>query len=198
MGVSFTQCKAMKFFSFLFLISSVYCQDWMWTCDECIEGAKALGEFASTPDAIQAQTDLLLPVVCPQAPDPDLCETDLINFWGILAQIIFPIHYSYICADLTDCPQPTPPPPPGTPDEKAYVPSCEACASRVNSATDYLSADETITGWVDTLSHFGFCDAQEDPDRCKSGIEFLIPIALPALAEADRSWVTEFCTSWGC
>merc|ERR1740124_1635747 len=120
----------MKVFS-LFLLYGLVCGE-DWTCDECVEGGAALGSFASSETAIASQTDLLL------AEDVDMCLEDLPGFWAALSPIIFPIHFSHICADLEEC----------SPPAKTSVPDCEACQTRVNGATDALASEEEITGWV--------------------------------------------------
>merc|ERR1711915_1123313 len=74
-----------------------------WTCEECDEGGAALGELASSEDAITLQVDLLLAEVCPLASDVNVCVEQLPQFWSLLAPIIMKGHFSYICDDIPEC-----------------------------------------------------------------------------------------------
>jgi len=178
----------MKYFAVLLLSTHVSGQD--WTCDECAEGGAALGAFASSESAIASQVDILLAELCPQAEDPVYCTENLPEFWGMLSPTIFPVHFSFICDDMEEC---------KTPPQKDFVPACPACSARVNSATDALAWEETITAWVTGLQNDGFCSSFDAPDECKEGVAFVIPLALPILANAPRDWVDTFCGDvWGC
>ena len=59
-----------------------------------------------------------------------------------------------------------------------------------------------MTGWVDALTMTGgFCDLAHptEVEQCKEGVNWLLPLALPALvAYPDRGWVQDFCAGWGC
>lgn len=165
------------------------CKGADWTCDECEEGAAALGQFTTTPEATQAQTEVLLAEVCPGSDDPDACVTKLPAFWAELAVIILPQHFTYICDDLQCA-------------ARTAVPSCDTCVVRINGVTDALGWEETVTGWVDALTMTGgFCDLAHptEVEQCKEGVNWLLPLALPALvAYPDRGWVQNFCADWGC
>merc|ERR1711936_1518263 len=87
--------RNMKFFASLLL-------------DGCVAGGKRLAAFISNPQAIAYDVTILLAAVCPQAPDPDFCLENLPDFFETIALMVFPIHCSYICSDLDECPQPTP------------------------------------------------------------------------------------------
>ena len=119
------------------LLTIARCQD--WTCDECAEGGAALGEFLSSEENIFGEIFLLITEICPQHPDPDYCAENLPTFWATVGPMVWRTHFSYICADL-ECPSSI--------HEKVFVPNCEACLGRVNSAADALAWEETITGWI--------------------------------------------------
>ena len=119
----------------LFLVVAVAkSQD--WTCDECVEGGAAVGEFLSSEDNILGEIILLVTEICPQHPDPDYCAQNLPAFWASVGPMVWRTHFSYICDDL-QCVH-----------EKVSIPSCEACLGRVNGAADALAWEETITGWI--------------------------------------------------
>ena len=113
-----------------------------WTCDESAEGGAALGTFASCDTACADQADILLAEACPQAPDGDFCVENLPGFWGMLSPIILTGHCSYICADIDEC-NPAIKVKSGCSIIltavlifKTFVPSCEACTTRINGVTD--------------------------------------------------------------
>ena len=77
---------------------------------------------------------------------------------------------------------------------QTFVPSCEACSSRINGVNDTLAWEDTIADWVAGLSGDWFCSSQPDPEQCAEAISFLIPLALPVLVSQPRDWVDTFCT----
>ena len=176
-----------------------------WTCEECEEGGAALGELASSEDAITVQVDLLLAEVCPLASDVNVCVEQLPQFWSLLAPIIMKGHFSYICDDIPECS----PAPYRTEikvtyshtktkkisDCQSFVPSCDDCQGRVNSVTDELALQETIDVWVNGLPGDWFCQGNQE---CGEFVEFLIPLALPLLSQQPRDWVDAFCEDWQC
>ena len=139
-------CQVFLVISSLVLVAS--CQDADWTCDECLEGGSALGDWLGNEENIQGTTDLLVFDVCPQHPDPAYCEANLPAFWAILGPIVFKEHYCHICDDREECPHS---------EECTYnylsktqlaVPSCDSCKARINGACDALAWEETITAWI--------------------------------------------------
>merc|ERR1712179_163801 len=177
-----------------FLVVCVAVASADWSCQECHEGAALLGAFAITPSAIADQAALLVGELCPQADDPETCTEQLPGFWQALADIIFPVHFTYICYDKPECG------PARKNTDRVSVPGCNDCSDRVNMITDALAAEETITGWIDGLQGSGFCLelVPDNEDGCKEAVEQLLPLALPLLAAQPRDWVDGFCMDWGC
>ena len=96
--------------------------------------------FASSDTACADQAE-----ACPQEPDADFCVENLPGFWWMLCPIIMTGHCSYIFADIEECK-------PATKVKsgcskilsavlifKTFVPSCEACTTRINGVTDALA-----------------------------------------------------------
>merc|ERR1712142_103144 len=171
-----------------FLITMVSSQDWTWTCDECEEGGAALANFLSTEEMLAGQSDLVMTEICPQHPDPEYCNQNLPIFWQMLGPRVWETHFSYMCADLQCSAHQT----------KTGVPSCEACKSGVDISANYLASEQTITAWVTMLGIW--CNISPNVTNvygCMENTEWGIPLTFRTLAEADRSWVEDFCTSWG-
>merc|ERR1712055_379499 len=180
----------MKAFTLLLL---VLCSSAEWTCDDCEKAGEDLGILATSQEALDVQTAILVAELCPQAEDPATCEEQLPPFWGELAKVIWPGHFSYMCSDMC--------PPPIVSLPKANIPNCEECAVRINGSFDYLAHDDTIDTWVNGLTNeWWFCESvyPTNVDECKEGIKVLVPQALPIFVNQDRGWVTDFCNNWGC
>merc|ERR1712098_600862 len=70
--------------------------------------------------------------------------------------------------------------------------TCDDCTAVVNSMSSYLTSEEglhkqidillTIQGIVEALSGDAFCAQEQDPERCASVIEGLIPFAMSAFS----------------
>ena len=61
--------------------------------------------------------------------------------------------------------------------------NCDECKEGLKVVFDQLLSEEFITAIVDGLSGEELCGMEEDPEMCSNVIHFLIPLALPALAE---------------
>merc|ERR1712215_545271 len=158
-----------------------------WTCDDCKAAAPSLGLYATTPAAIEFQSATLVSELCPQSDNVDECVERLPVFWGTLAPIIFPEHYSHMCDDM-----------------EPKLPNCDECAGRVNAVTDYLGHDDVISDWVTALVESEFCpwfvvehEGWVTVEECQEGLPKWLPLALKVLVKADRSWVGDWCTQFG-
>merc|ERR1712224_202774 len=67
---------------------------------------------------------------------------------------------------------------------------CEDCTAIVTALAKYLTSEEFIAGIVEALSGDGFCGQSENPEECANVIAALIPVALPALANAGAADTT--------
>ena len=61
----------------------------MMTCEECTRLARSLGEVSTSEAALEFQLAVIVPLVCPGAPDPAQCEADLPTFWGAISTNLF-------------------------------------------------------------------------------------------------------------
>merc|ERR1712121_115976 len=59
--------------------------------------------------------------------------------------------------------------------------TCEECFEGLKKGVEQLLQEETIAAIVEALSGDAFCAQEEDPERCATVIQTLIPLALPAL-----------------
>ena len=179
----------MKLFLFLCLSLSVcplLAGD--WTCEECDEGGAALGDWLASPDNLIFETDVLLEAICPSHPQPDYCREKLPGFWGQVGPVVMREHYGQLCDDLEECQSHS--------QARLAVPSCEACTNRIGLRADFLGAEETIVLWTSTLMEW--CAGQEagEVQECQEAVQWGVPLALPALSQADRGWVQGFCIVW--
>merc|ERR1712055_1074270 len=60
------------------------------TCDECGEAAQGLISRLTSEASIAEQTDILIATVCPMAPDAAACEAMLTQWWGDMANCLYP------------------------------------------------------------------------------------------------------------
>ena len=79
-----------------------------------------------------------------------------------------------------------------------YCPECEA---RIAFTLDFIGNEDTIVEAVAELQNSDFCldiYDEEGEEECKGKIAYVLPLALPALSAADRSWVPLICKDFGC
>ena len=60
--------------------------------------------------------------------------------------------------------------------------TCDECFAGLQAGVDQLLGEEALAAIIENLSGDALCGVSEDPERCVSVIEALIPLALPALA----------------
>merc|ERR1712183_489535 len=74
------------------------------TCDECNAAAQGLVERLTSEASIAEQTDILIATVCPMAPDAAACEAMLSQWWGDMANCLYPafLGAADACDECTD------------------------------------------------------------------------------------------------
>merc|ERR1712098_213763 len=165
-----------------------------WTCEDCSVAAPSLGEYCTSPAAIQFQSTVLVKEFCAQSENMEKCRDHLPDMWRALAVIILPTHYKYICGDI-ECDLFSA----LTAGLQLRRPNCEECTGRVNLLTDHLGHENTVTAWVFGLLGSDFCTSfssgheEWTEDKCREVIYMFIPKALPFLSSIDRSWVHDWC-----
>merc|ERR1712228_685112 len=147
---------------------------------------------ATCEDSLANQIDILLAEVCPMVEEPDVCVAELATFWAKISAVLWPGYFDaeaeWMCGSEDIC---------GA-SKQVKAMTCEECTQGINGAIDQLLLPETIEGIVIALSGDAFCGQDNDPETCKAVIEFLIPVALPALAETggrDPARMAEVCTA---
>merc|ERR1712055_697373 len=85
-----SHCGAMKFLILLATIAFASAAERAVTCDECKAAAAGLVDRLTTDASIEEQTGILVEVVCPVSPDPAACEQGLTQYWGDMAQCLYP------------------------------------------------------------------------------------------------------------
>merc|ERR1712098_595895 len=148
MGTYKTHHIKMKVLSALLLCAGLASGE--WTCEECEEGAHALGDYTTSPEAIQGQVDILIGVICPGAPDPDFCMENFPSFWGALSSVIFEEFWHHMCDDIEECTDHTHPPPPLNGVPKVSVPECGECFGRIAQAQVALGTPQAQAEIMDS------------------------------------------------
>ena len=64
--------------------------------------------------------------------------------------------------------------------------NCDECLEGINAALDQLASEEFVTGIVEWLSGDGFCDMEEESERCANAIMDLMPLAIQSLYAAAQ------------
>merc|ERR1712228_369530 len=65
------------------------------SCEECNAAAAGLLARLTSADSIAEQTGILISQVCPQAADAAACEAGLSQWWGDMANCLFPAFRSW-------------------------------------------------------------------------------------------------------
>merc|ERR1711972_892098 len=75
---------------------------WAPSCEECNAAAAGLLARLTSPESIAEQTGILISQVCPQAADAAACEAGLSQWWGDMANCLFPafIGAGDACTDI--------------------------------------------------------------------------------------------------
>jgi len=178
----------MKLHVLLFTVFSITSASRDATCEDCIAVVNTLATFLTSEESLANQIDVLLAEVCPMDEEPEVCVAELPAFWAKIAAVLWPGYFDaeaeWMCGSEENCGEP-----PMT---------CEECTQGINGAIDQLLLPSTIEGIVMALSGDAFCGQDNDPQTCEAVIEFLIPVALPALAETggrDPARMAEICNA---
>merc|ERR1712045_368042 len=139
------------------------------TCEDCTAVVNSMSAYLTSEESLRKQVDILLADVCPQVEASEECVAGLPDFWMPVAMVLWPGYYNadaeWMCAPLC----------------KAREITCEECFEGLQKGVEQLLQEETIAAIVEALSGDAFCAQEEDPERCATVIQTLIPLALPAL-----------------
>merc|ERR1711976_612155 len=75
------------------------------TCDDCLTFSGNMQAYLMSDESIAEQTELLVALLCPSAPDPAGCETGIRDNWGAIGLAMYPVFLeaNSVCAQLGAC-----------------------------------------------------------------------------------------------
>merc|ERR1711942_400942 len=142
------------------------------TCDECKEAAAGLVARLTTDASIEEQKGILIAVGCPAAPDAAACEAGVNQWWGDMANCLYPnfLGSDDACVQLGYC----------TIKSEPKDWTCDDCTTTIDEGIAYLQGD-------------CFCGAAGHTDDCADLVSQLVPAAMPILAGVLTDTSTELC-----
>merc|ERR1712055_216538 len=107
------------------------------TCDECNAAAQGLVERLTSEASIAEQTDILIATVCPMAPDAAACEAMLSQWWGDMANCLYPafLGAADACERLGLCYK-------RTALEQVRDWTCDECTDIINRIAAFMQEEE--------------------------------------------------------
>merc|ERR1712236_29012 len=155
------------------------------TCDECKAASQGLVERLTTDASIEEQAGILIATLCPQAPDAAACEAGVTQWWGDIANCLYPAFLGTddACIRLGYCTIKTEP--------KDWT--CEDCTTTIDRVGAYMQEQETIDAGITFLQGDCFCGAGGHTDDCPDLVSQLIPGVMPVLAGVLTDTSTELC-----
>ena len=145
-----------------------------------------MSEFSVSEAALAIQVEIILRDFCPISGSEEICKFFVLDWWKLIAQQFWPEAWSHLCDDS----------PCGESD--AHL-ECDDCELSLIVILFYLRLDNIVDYWKDKLGGSFCSDNYPDPDQeglCKYLLEDVFPLLVNMLtdAEANRSWIVEFCT----
>merc|ERR1712055_182526 len=149
------------------------------TCDECNAAAQGLVERLTSEASIAEQTDILIATVCPMAPDAAACEAMLTQWWGDMANCLYPafLGAADACERLGLC----------------YKRTCDECTDIINTIAAFMQEEETIQQGVDLLQGDCFCGTDGHSAECPDLVASLAGPAMQVLAGVLMETSAELC-----
>merc|ERR1712088_200993 len=139
------------------------------SCEECNQAAAGLLTRLASAESIAEQTGILISQVCPQAAEPAACEAAFVQWWGDMANCLYPafIGAGDACERLGLC------------KVKSFLGDWTAIMTRV---ADFMQQPETIQQGVGILTGECFCGAEGHTDECAGLVATLAEPAMQVLS----------------
>merc|ERR1711887_140581 len=143
------------------------------TCDECVASVDKLVARLTSEESLAEQVAILTASLCPTAPDPATCETELPRAWPLIGQALFPefLQGAVICADTGIC-------------SMFKEITCEDCQAGVQYIIGLMNDPDQQASAIEFLSGDAFC-----ADIMKE----LIPAAMAVLGGAFNETQDDIC-----
>merc|ERR1712111_78131 len=143
------------------------------SCEECNAAAAGLLARLTSPESIAEQTGILISQVCPQAADAAACEAGLSQWWGDMANCLFPafIGAGDACEQLGLC------------KVKSVLGdwTCDDCTDIMTRVAAFMVKPETIEQGLAVST----ASASAEPR--------VTPLNVPTLSPASLSPPCRFC-----
>merc|ERR1712243_121241 len=157
-GFSGNSVTTMKLFLACLAAFTISATSAKWTCEDCTAVVNSMSAYLTSEESMMKQVEI-----------SEECVAGLPDFWMQVAMVLWPGYYNadaeWMCAPLC----------------KVREITCEECFEGLQKGVEQLLQEETIAAIVEALSGDAFCGQGEDPERCATVIQTLIPLALPAL-----------------
>merc|ERR1712080_2149 len=153
------------------------------TCDECKAAQAGLVDRLTSAASIEEQTGILIASICPQKPDPAMCEAVLTKSWGEIAGCLYPefLGADDVCARLGLC-------------SLLKDWTCEECTAIMAKLSEFIKDPATIAEGVTFLQGDCFCGQPgHDAEVCKEVVAELIPDSMKALGAVLVETTPELC-----
>merc|ERR1711936_929628 len=155
------------------------------SCEECNAAAAGLLARLTSPESIAEQTGILISQVCPQAADAAACEAGLSQWWGDMANCLFPafIGAGDACEQLGLCKVKS-----GLGDW-----TCDDCTDIMTRVAAFMVKPETIEQGLAVLNGECFCGAEGHTAKCPDLVASLAEPAMQVLSAVLMETTPELC-----
>merc|ERR1712141_946459 len=136
------------------------------SCQICRDNVGLMFKDWGSPETAKQEAEYLIKKACPQTPDADMCEINLLTWWEHVAAIIFP-------------------------EDLMRNWDCDACKTNVEAMQEIFLAPTTAVRVTEYLKGEAFCQdpslafTEEESKVCQEGVTMFMPIALNVLFSDD-------------
>merc|ERR1711913_167245 len=156
------------------------------SCEECNAAAAGLLARLTSPESIAEQTGILISQVCPQAADAAACEAGLSQWWGDMANCLYPafIGAGDACEQLGLCKK-----------ERSLLGdwTCDDCTDIMTRVANFMQEPSTIEQGVAVLTGDCFCGAEGHTAECPDLVNSLAEPCMQVLSAVLMETTPELC-----
>merc|ERR1719400_188205 len=155
------------------------------SCEECNQAAAGLLTRLTSAESIAEQTGILISQVCPQAAEPAACEAAFVQWWGDMANCLYPafIGAGDACERLDLC------------KVKSFLGdrTCDDCTAIMTRVAEFMQQPETIDQGVGILQGECFCGAEGHTADCPDLVSGLAAPVMQVLSAVLTETTPELC-----
>merc|ERR1712047_169749 len=135
------------------------------SCEECNQAAAGLLTRLTSAESIAEQTGILISQVCPQAAEPVACEAAFVQWWGDMANCLYP----------------------------AFIGAGDACERLGLCKVKSFLGDWTCDDCTAIMTGECFCGAEGHTDECAGLVATLAEPAMQVLSAVLMESTPELC-----